>query len=108
MTIVRAAGLSGGVLLMFHRMEDQWEGTDDCGLHLRLLIQPATRGTSTEQPAQRHPGDRTLGRVARDASLSGLHSGFRVAAAVAALGFLVAVGLIGGRPTLRASSDLCD
>ncbi len=54
--------------------------------------------TSTEALARRFPGAaQTLSRVSRDAFATGMHSGFRVAAALAALGCLVAVGFIGGR-----------
>ncbi|MEO8969083.1 MAG: MFS transporter [Solirubrobacteraceae bacterium] len=53
---------------------------------------------STQQLVHRLPNTAgALDRLSRDAFASGMHSSFRVAAALAALGFLVAVGSIGGR-----------
>ncbi|MGI8506716.1 MAG: DHA2 family efflux MFS transporter permease subunit [Solirubrobacteraceae bacterium] len=53
---------------------------------------------STQQLAQRFPrvAD-ALDRLSREAFASGMHASFRVTAALAAVGFLVAVGFIGGR-----------
>lgn len=58
---------------------------------------------SAHQLVQRYPhAAGALNRLSRDAFASGMHSGFRVAAALAAAGFLVAISFIGGR--LRLST----
>jgi predicted MFS family arabinose efflux permease len=67
---------------------------------------------STQQLAQRFPhAAGALESLSRDAFASGMHASFRVTAALAAVGFLVAVGFIGGRlrprsqPTPEMATD---
>ncbi len=58
---------------------------------------------SAQQLAQRFPhAAGALESLSRDAFVNGMHSSFRVVAALAAVGFLVAVGFIGGRIRLGA------
>ncbi|MGI8507649.1 MAG: MFS transporter [Solirubrobacteraceae bacterium] len=57
---------------------------------------------SPQQLVQHYPhAAGALDRLSRDAFATGMHSSFRVAAGLAAVGFLVAVGFIGGRIPLR-------
>lgn len=68
---------------------------------------------STRQLLQRFPhAAGPLDRLSRDAFASGMHASFRVTAALAAVGFLVAVGFIGGRmrprPELAAAEVAVD
>jgi len=61
---------------------------------------------STQQLVQRFPHTAgALERLSRDAFASGMHSSFRVAAALAAVGCLVAIGFIGEPTRLRAPSE---
>jgi EmrB/QacA subfamily drug resistance transporter len=86
----------------FHSASRSAVGAGTVTRHQEHVVNGLLAGaTSAPQLAQRHPGSE-LERVARDAFLSGMHSGFRVAAALAALGCLVAIGFIGGRPRLPA------
>jgi EmrB/QacA subfamily drug resistance transporter len=59
---------------------------------------------SAPQLAQHQPSGKVLAHVAREAFLSGMHSGFRVAAALAAAGCLVAIGFVGSRPSSRVDT----
>ncbi len=62
-----------------------------------------TGTASTRQLAQRFPhAAGTLESLSRNAFASGMHASFRVTAAFAAIGFLVAVVFIGGRIRPRA------
>ncbi|MFZ0388311.1 MAG: MFS transporter, partial [Solirubrobacteraceae bacterium] len=61
--------------------------------------------TSAQQLTQRDRAGSVLGHVARDAFLSGMHSGFRVAAALAAAGCLVAIGFVDSQPSSHADAE---
>ena len=66
-------------------------------------VNGALAGTaSAQQLARQFPhAYGSLNSLARDAFASGMRSGLRVVAALAAVGFLVAAGFIGGRIRTR-------